>query len=62
MVLNIFYLACGWQGKWIVWYVFVKKEKEASMLWLAWVSEIKRERCQDDWHNGCGFSHEEPGE
>lgn len=55
-MLNIFYLACGWQAEWLVWCVFAKEGREASMLRLAWVSEIKPEHCQDSWHSGCGFS------
>lgn len=34
-MLNISYLACGWQGDGIVWCVFAKEETEASMLRLA---------------------------
>lgn len=60
-LLSIFYLACGWQGEWIVWSVFAKEEREASMFRLAWVSEIKSERCQGSWHGGCGFSQQAPG-
>lgn len=41
MMLDISYLACGWQGEPIVWCVFAKEEREACMLRLAWVSKIK---------------------
>lgn len=34
-MLNIFYLACGWQGEQVVWCVSAKKWREASMLQLA---------------------------
>lgn len=54
-MLSVFYPACGWQADWIVWCVFAKEETEASMLRLAWVSEIKPECCQDSWQRWLWF-------
>lgn len=33
-----------------------KEEREASVLRLAWISEIKPECCQDSWHSARSFS------